>query len=1421
MNIQNSNISAQNVAFAGHKKKLDKQGYPVHKFFYLYDPNKYNCEVELYNISKNKKGDLSLAEKDPAKVFPMGADGSATVDIDSLLEINSDTGFAYRFKLTDKTGKEAPSYAFDNGTVIGIFSGNTDDKFNVVLNNRAIINKNGAMQLIMPDEYYPGVEMKNGTTSINEGLRSKALASVRTHATKLGGNLAGIIHRLPELQNEGVKRIVGTPFTKDTISSHLYWTENAYRVAPSLGTDDDFKKLQVELCKNGINWIADAALVNEGFGGIHLSEVLRKGPDAVCKDMFRADEKISLGIIPDKTEHTRLKIINAPFSLVKTGGTADAPTFAYQAKNPDYDPKKPTYIQFYDDRLASKEQVESDSPMRLSTYDNINTDNIYDITRHDDAVYPFPIEVNPSELTRNVRNLYQDEGKVDLGSVEDILSITDFTYFNVVNKSAAGGLEVWDGNVDIAKLNFYAANKDDARFSKLPAGIRDAAYADFVRGGLAVRDYAINSGKYWTKLAADTQLAYVAEELARRVSSDEQTPEKYKEVINQMVADKALPESAKQIDVEVLSNVLSGDYHSRLLQDADMRSEINPNFEDGNEYSLQDYITRLSMDVPLETLPVATNVLGVLTSPYLAKKANVDNELGVSRFDLQEADNPNLPEKYKDTYAQMTDVYKDEVTRYISEIVSGIDGVVDEDGNVTDYGKFVVSQVTPDLTKFLLTKALNPDSNIVVNRQGNGEFDFTGVDESSITLQSLGIPFNAMSSEDEARIVVKKLKNGLADIPQSLVDALKTVLETKFSAIKENDYKVAEMLLSRTESGLGWRIDAAKDIASIGSVREGVDSMTKAWDDVTDFWKRYNETVLAENPHAYTTAEITDLYDLFKAENPILYQYDPLDSYVPEEHSDDVRTSMATLLEKKAANDGKIPFDDLTVAEKTAYDKVKARHQEKINQALEDAKYKSDADAERKFLEATGITALANYSYFFSLLPNMFAHNAIEDGGTNDNWMARQSENHQLREKLDKGWDISGDYGVPNTPGFLFNSPADGVANSYTFVGNHDKPRALHGLALDMGLFHSKFKPENPKNEEHVKMAELHKSTARKVLQQPSLTNFDEVNSMAVAMGARLSDAFAQTVTDKTQKAAIDKAIAQLASGSYKGKDFDATAFGTRPFEVAIRSVLEQVAYNGVYVSNAENVEAETLKNILEPAFDRFYSIYKLLITLPGSPTDFAGDKVAATGYETKSKNYYQQNRNVIHWEWLNDSSDNKYSFVKDFYNQMNKISELRTKPELSALNDGATVTLPVIASAKDKEGNVTATWNDCTVQAMLRYNDEGSVVLTLHNLSGSKTKLDKKMARTDQALSTDTSIYNKVILAPIGVNAKQGLKHGLKIGTTFKNQRTGDDSTYRIGAMTVDGKEYYCLRRYDKSGKELPVTITPDDLNTLILYKN
>lgn len=45
MNIQKSNLNTQKVSFSGHNKKLDKTGYEINNFYYLYDPKKYECEV--------------------------------------------------------------------------------------------------------------------------------------------------------------------------------------------------------------------------------------------------------------------------------------------------------------------------------------------------------------------------------------------------------------------------------------------------------------------------------------------------------------------------------------------------------------------------------------------------------------------------------------------------------------------------------------------------------------------------------------------------------------------------------------------------------------------------------------------------------------------------------------------------------------------------------------------------------------------------------------------------------------------------------------------------------------------------------------------------------------------------------------------------------------------------------------------------------------------------------------------------------------------------------------------------------------------------------------------------------------------------------------------------------------------------------
>lgn len=1400
MNIRNYNINNQKPAFTGHSKKLDNKGYETHNFYYLYDKNKYKCEVELYELEKDDYGNFSV-KKD--------ANGNPTPDKVCKMKnghfeakIKSNIGFAYRFKLTDTTTK-GESYAFDNGTVINILKGaSADNKFNVVLNNHATINKNGPMQSIMPDEYNPGyklTETETNTPTPSEALKEQVLyknkqlvknadsskSVVRNHANKLGGNFAGIIERLPKIKDEGIKRIVGTPFTKDTISSHLYWTENAYRVAPTLGTDEDFKVFQEQLCKNGINWVADAALVNEGFGGIHMSDVLRKGNESTAKNMIRTEGKVSLGILPDNCEFTRMKLINAPFTIGDDG--------KYKGTNTEYKNEKPTYVQFYDDRLAGDTQKTSQDVNDVKTYENKNTNNIYDITKHDDAVYPFPIEVDPAELKRNIIKIATEKGKVDFADIDTIKAATNFSNFNVTNKSAAAGLEVWDGNVDIAKLNFYGADNDDSRFANLPEYEREEAIEKFNRGALAVRDYAVNSGKYWTRLVANTQLEYVSKLFEGKNYDDPKTGTKTCfEDIKNLVDKGQLPAStSKVVNEEVVENVLSGKYHSRKS-------------DDSKDLSTSDYILKEAMDVPLETIPVATNLLGVLTSPYIAKKANVPEELGLSRFDLNKRNNPNLPAEYKKVYSEMEGIYE-KIRDILKDALP-----ISENNGIALYEKYVISEIVPDLTKYLFVKALDPKAEITISE--NGEFDFSKVKEDDITIQSLGIPYSGKTAEEEAQIVVNKLKDGLAKISKEEIDDIKSKVKTRFENRDKNSYRLAEMILDRTESGLGWRIDATKDIAAIDSVRANVDSMTDTWNNVIDFWKLYNQTVLKENPHAYTTAEITDLEQLFG-------------------YNGDV--------------------------------------------------FKTPADAESKFLQETGITSVANYNYFFSLLPDLFAQVGLDDSTCGQ---AKQEENHNLLTKMNYGWDIgSGNNQKHVNPGFLFQSPEDGVINSYTFIGNHDKPRILHLLSLDKDLFNSDFNANKKSSTDKT-----HRQVAAEVLQKPEdKINFDKVSPMAIAMGERLNNAFENIENqlkmmseEDSAKYTLNKemlnelnnknddelakyvyinngeepikldsnmleyfkeiadgkvkddnlvnykllsednlanykllsedelkylkeAVSNLASGIHRGKKFDAAAFGTRPFEIAIDTVLDEVKYIGKNISNKDEIKAAALKDILEPAMDRFYSIYKLLITLPGSPTDFAGDRVGLSGFETKAKNYHQQNRNTIHWEWLDKP---EYSFVKTFYDNMNNIANLRSKEKLSALNDGATVTFKV------------SNQNSCKIQGLLRYNDSGSVVLTLHNSSGASSHFPGKMDRNEIN-------YGDKLYFDADSSLTQGVKHGLTEGDVFYNARfidstdEQDKETYTVQYDTNQNK-YYLEKKEKGDSQTKDIVITPEDLNTLVLYK-
>jgi len=1320
-----------NVAFKGHNAYTSNAGFVRHKFFLPYDEHNYTAQIEFRQFEE-QNGEWVPVENSEIESMPLPQEGLELKN--SSLFSDHKTINGYRYVLTLKNNPSQKIYHVDSGVITNAQSNNADEHFTLLFPRRAVLSTNGLTKQVMPDICFPGYYLdKNGELKFNSAERARALNAVRNHGNKLGGQFAGIIRMLPIWQQEGYTKIVGTPFTKDEVSSHLYWTENPLQIASGLGTLDDFKKFQIELFKNGINFIADGAFVNQGLQGVLFKDVLKHGEESPFFHWFKASGILGgdfkLGAIPQKPAaraNFRFRLVNAPQTIVE-----DEDGKVKFVKNRNYDSTKTTYIQLYDKRLVEKKLLNCTNDL-FKRYEKTNTENPYEITNHDDITQLLAFEIKPSKLKANIKRTLDGMKKDDIsfdnnGFVESLLT---FPNFRITTKDK-GGVDLWDGNMDIAKLNFYAGNTDQSlldRFSQNPADqkreiqrLRNAVYQ--------VQDYTLQAGKYWTKVVSDTQFEYIANVL-RNV---EPTVESYKSKINEEIAKGNLPQKLKEVfNDAVISNVLNDKY----------------NFEKTSKFPKDveaiAFVRELVMDFPLDSIELAPDLTGVLASPFISKRAANEPELFMKRRQIfcentiKDPDDRYFTE-YSDVYDKADYLLAQQISTFTLYVLQHINSRLNmNDGEtrlfhqgspirVTEYGKYVIPLLIPDIMKFIIVKGFKPSAEINLDRQ-TGKIDYSKAHTEDISLSSLAI---SGSPKSEAYNTIVALKNGVKkfmDLGDRARTDLEATLASRFYNVKLHQLQMAEAIMDKTETGLGWRIDAAKDIGNIDALRTGNDNDERLLSQVTEFWKNFNDVVKEENKHAYTTAEITDLDSIL---------------------------------------------------------------------ATKDGEFKNGVNAETKFIERSGLNNTANYMFFYSMPKELFAKSAETGAQTGDFNNVRS-----IYDKLITGWTDGNN--VQKCHGFLFQYPGDSVVNSYTFVGNHDKPRPLHIFALDMDLFHSNMQNAN------------HQDRAVNVLNLSDKSQLDSTttSAKAVAMGERLLDAFIATgiINENDKQNPIRQAITELASGNYKGKPFDAEAFGTRDFRNAIKDVLDVAEFKAnTKFNNRNEMFDKVLENILAPAMDKMESVYKMLVTLPGSPTDFVGDKEGSTGYETKSNNDYQQNRNVVPFEWVNATLNDRYlekskgekPFVNAYYRRMTEIGRLRSRKELSALRNGETIALPMQHGVAVKDGNTIN--SNVEVAATFRYDDAGSQVICLYTTDGATTNCNQKMDR--HVVNLD-----KIVLGKAHNRWKEGLKAGLKEGDMFKN--ANNDAIYKV---SIENGEYV-LRRTHSAYKA--VSIMPQDKNTAVLYK-
>ena len=1332
VNLNLENRNNRDISF-GYKWSKDENGFRTFETSYVFDPNRQDCYLEVFNLDKDFYNNYKIVGQartrkgsDNIKLNP----DSNKIDMLKEFGITPDTPFAYHYKVVDKKfGYNTIEIDAGDSISENNFNGEKID-YNIVVPNASSLSKGGSMKLVNIDSQNVGVIYnKDGSYKTDKDLQKRSLDAVKTLTNVFGGTAAGLEKDIDEGKYDGYSRIISLPvFTREDFTSHKYWIEDIYQPCNSLMNINNYASLQKKMFAHDLNFVSDGAFVNEGLQGVHFSNVLKWGTDSPYYRWFRADNlknaPLSLGVFPKNTENVSHKLVNSPKIYYQTDtGRINS------RKNDKYDPSKPTYIQFFDKRLVTEEERRNPQYL-IKSYSKLNTDNLYKLHTHDDSTFPYAFEINPKAYQRNVDH-FNELGIKDilLDSYEAARILSKNENF-VVDGKFESGFETWDANPDIAKLNFVMSNNDlkNLKNMKKEDALKEEALLN--RAHAQVQDYTVEGGKYWTQKTNDILRLHIAQNLK---NIEPQNPQKvYQEIIKKS-DNKLFPKSLKaEITKEEVENVIDDFYYSdRKLSEEDKKSQI---------------LEQL-MNFPMESIEFGTNLVGVLASPMVTKRASTEAEIGVPRYEIFRKGNPNLPKEYAMTYNTMEDIYQNQMLNFATSVLNDVNKKLPENAKlfdqneVTEYGKYVLPLIVPQIAKFSIVKGLVPKAEVNVNSE-TGEISYNYNQLLNTHIESLDLP-KASSVQNETMMILEKLKEGISKISGKDQDLLKDSILKSLNGTSAESFKLADLIIDKTQAGLDWRIDATKDIADIDALRTHKQPFEDIWNDVIGFWKKFTQGVLKENPNSYIVAEITNDDELHDS---------AYGSFSP--------------------------------------------------------KYPNKHDVIQKFLRETGITATANYTQYFYNIAKLFSK-SFQDGTTLDG----DENTYNLAEKF-KQMLISGDEKAMLK---AFSLPA--IMYSYSFIDNHDKPRALHCAALDMEIFYIS---------DFTKATDVQKKQAFKLLTDSwddgTLDyhkfvnyNFSAVSPKAVAMGLLLRKSFVDSMNEyrgnkipehvfNRNYEAISKALADLSGGKFKDSRFDADSFGVKPIDVNISKVIEQAKYKYGYnlpddVTKA--LEDRTFEISMRPAMTKLLAMMKVLAALPGMPTMYDGDDLGASGYDTETKNMYLQGRQRVHNEWAEENNPRYKEFVAEFKKEFDKVMALRRKPECNALNNGTPFVLPM------QDGEYDGIHYN--VPAVLQKAPDGRMTISLFNLhrwtNGQRFNYDNQHSYYHKKMYLDAVKLNFDNNGQIN-NGKLGVGvQGIKPGTKFVNANNEDE---KFIVVEHDGK--YFLKKEDGNGLML-------DDTTMVLY--
>ena len=1319
--LNQPNIISEKVSFKGYKPSKSEYGEREYKFNYVFDDSKKDCYLEIFRVDKDSNGNYRVTgEKDKfGNIKPIqnynaimnGEDGSSIkIESGTVINLTSDyglspnEGFAYHYVLRPKGQPDGvPEYKLDPGNTINnaASSQRMHEVYNFVSDKASTVSKGGAMKLIVPDNNNVLWVYDKDNKIVENPNIERARKTTKNIFNKIGGSLAGIEKDIDDGKLDNFTRIITTPlFADDSLAAHGYWNKNCFQMAQSLGNINNYTSLQKKMFAKGMNLVADGAYVNEGLEGVHFRHVLRWGKKSPYFNWFRIsgleDSPLSMGVFGKKLDHVTHRLINSkykyeqrPDGSIKISG------------NHNYKSNQPTYIQIYDDRLVNAENL-SEKEL-IKAYDKLVKNNL-DINTHNDSVVPYSFRIDSETYKQNailLSTYNKNNKKVDLYSGEGTRAVTQFEYFGFDGKHESG-FETWDANPDIAKLNYVPSNNETQKLKNISDIVkRNELKKQLLQKNMEVQDYAVLSAKYWTMKTNKILNLHVAQHLTdiKGKSSDDITK------IIKNLSKTVLPKDL-DLNKEIVKNVIYGRY---VLKGTDTENNYDKAILQG------------LMNTPLDSVEVGDDIVSVLASPLMTKRAISEEQIGKSRFEMYKQKNPHLLPQYKDTYEQTDKLYEKEMFTFAKDILDAINNALpkdgklkDEQGNTTEYGKYVLPLLTAEIARFAVIKGVKPDAEFKYDKKtGEISYDYKSLKSTSL----LRMNIVADSPEDEAFLLISKLKHNINYINTKDKEELIKALSQSIKGTSYESFALADMIVSRAEAGLDWRIDATKDIADIDSLKDEKTNFEYTWNKVIVFWSKFTEGVKEYHPDAYIAAEVTD--------------------------------------------------------EGTIYGRGKGYKS--------GSRYSNIKEVVKKLINEAGFTTVANYTYLSSAINQIFGKLFDYDGETSpDKGLFHGST---VYNQLIGGGNFFGSEPLSSliyTYTFAGNhdkcralegyaTDMDMVYTDLTDIKNYEyRNRAYKILhALPYG---------NEPNWDSVNCYDYSHVSNLAIAKCETISS--GMGKAAYKIG--LSDDKAKHIYG-----AMLDALKNLSNSRHKGREYEADGFGTKDYNTALDIVLDEMEYVGLNLSADEKkrLKDKTFEFIIDPAVSKYLGHIKFLVALNGNPTLYAGDDYGSTGFETTTKNIYLQNRNIIREDWADPKSPEYKEFIARAKNYIDYQFGLRARKELHPLNDGTPFMLDLQNAKYSKpvyesnfEDKVKGYENGNTqLSALLKQSPDGCMTISVFNTEGLNHKFDEyyrpaEITMNSINLNTSRGKFDKLTTVS-----------GLRAGMYFLNADKNDKTRYYV----------------------------------------